>query len=133
MPIEENKAVYRRYLARCNAHDFESLGEFVTENVVVNGQPRGLADYQAGLARIITAFPNYHWELSHLLAEGNWLAAHFIDTGTHHGVFLGVNATGEAIVTSEFAFYRLAGGKIVEVWVTADNLGTLKQLGAFRA
>jgi hypothetical protein len=28
----------------------------------------------------------------------------------------------------EFAVYRLAGGKIADVWVTADNLGLLEQV-----
>lgn len=132
MSTKENKAFYRRYLARCNAHDFESLGEFIAEDVMVNGRPQGLVAYQAGLAQVVAAFPDYHWELSHLLAEGDWLAAHFIDTGTHHAAFLGVAATRKAVVTSEFAFYRLSSGKIAEVWVAADNLELLRQLGAFQ-
>jgi predicted ester cyclase len=90
MVAEDSKAFYRRYLARCNAHDFGSLGEFVAEDVVVNGQLVGLEGYQAGLAQVIAAFPDYHWELGQLLAEGDWLAAYFIDTGTHQGTFLQV-------------------------------------------
>jgi predicted ester cyclase len=30
--------------------------------------------------------------------------------------------------TQEFAFYRLAGGRIAEVWVTADNAAVARQL-----
>ncbi len=58
------------------------------------------------------------------------MAAHFTDSGTHRGVFLGVPPTGKAITTHEFAFYRLVGNKIAEVWVTADDLDILRQLGA---
>ena len=123
-----NKALYRRYNACCNAHDFGSLDEFVAEDVVVNGEPVGLAGYQEGLAAIAEAFPDYRWRLDHLLAEGDWLAAHFADSGTHRSDFLGVPPTGRAIETQEFAFYRLEGGKIAEVWVTADDLATLQQL-----
>jgi steroid delta-isomerase-like uncharacterized protein len=125
---EDNKALYRRYNACCNAHDFESLGEFVAEDVVVNGEPVGLAGYREGLAAVVAAFPNYQWRINHLIAEGDWLATHFADSGTHRGTFLGVPPTGKAIETQEFAFYRLEGGKIVEVWVTADDLATLRQL-----
>jgi steroid delta-isomerase-like uncharacterized protein len=125
---EDNKALYRRYNARCNAHDFESLGEFVAKDVVVNGEIQGLAGYQEGLAAVASAFPDYRWQIDHLIAEDDWLAAHFSDSGTHRGTFLGVPPTGKAIETQEFAFYRLEGGKIVEVWVTADDLATLRQL-----
>ncbi len=128
MSDEDNKALYRRYNARCNAHDFESLGEFVAEDVVVNGEIQGLAGYQEGLAAVASAFPDYRWQIDHLIAEDDWLAAHFADSGTHRGTFLGVPPTGKAIETQEFAFYRLEGGKIVEVWVTADDLATLRQL-----
>jgi predicted ester cyclase len=41
---------------------------------------------------------------------------------------LGVPPTGKFVETQEFAFYRLEGGKIVEVWVTADDLATLRRL-----
>ena len=128
MSDEDNKALYRRYNARCNAHDFESLVEFVAEDVVVNGEIQGLAGYQEGLAAVASAFPDYRWQIDHLIAEDDWLAAHFADSGTHRGTFLGVPPTGKAIETQEFAFYRLEGGKIVEVWVTADDLATLRQL-----
>jgi predicted ester cyclase len=47
---------------------------------------------------------------------------------THRGDFLGVPATGRAVTTQEFALYWVNDGKIVEVWVTADNVGLLDQL-----
>ena len=43
---------------------------------------------------------------------------------------MGVPATGKTVTTSEFAFYRWAEDKIVEVWVTADNIKLLNQLNA---
>lgn len=128
MSVEETKRFYRRYLACLNAHDVDLLGELVAEDVVVNGSPRGLAGYQDGLRRVIAAFPDYHWQLQHLLAEDDWLAAHFTDSGTHRGEFLEVAATGTTVVAQEFAFYRLRLGKIAEVWGVADNLELLRQL-----
>jgi predicted ester cyclase len=83
------EAFYRRYNALCNDHDFDRLGEFVAEEVTVDGEPRGLAAY---------------------------------------GSAFGVPATGRRVSTQEFAFYRIQGGRIVEVWVTADNLRILDQL-----
>jgi steroid delta-isomerase-like uncharacterized protein len=112
---------YAHYLATCNAHDFAALDAFVAEDVVVNGAPGGLESYVAGLRAIIDAFPDYRWELRHLLVDGDVIAAHFADSGTHRGAYFGVPPTGRVVRTDEFAFYRVADGRIAEVWVTADN------------
>lgn len=122
------RASYRRYLDRCNRHDFDRLDEFVAADVHVNGERQGLAGYIAGLRAVVTAFPNYRWELQHLVVERDWLAAHLHDTGTHLGMVFGEPATGRSVSTEEFAFYRIEGARIVEVWVTADNLHLLRQL-----
>jgi predicted ester cyclase len=121
-------AFYRAYNACCNAHDFEALGEFVAPDVVVNGTEHGLAAYISGLSGIVRAFPDYRWDLQHLLIDGSWIAAHFHDTGTHRDAFLGMSATGRPVSTQEFAVYRVCEGRIVEVWVAADNLRLLEQL-----
>jgi predicted ester cyclase len=66
-------AFYRRYLKRCNEHRFDELGEFVAEDV--NGPSEGLSRYIAGLHAVVEAFPDYQWELRHLLVDDQWLAA----------------------------------------------------------
>ncbi len=125
---EDLAAVYRRYNAVCNDHRFDLLAEFVREDVVVNGGTRGLRSYVDGLQAVVQAFPDYRWDLRHLVVQGDWVAAHLADSGTHRGTFLGVAPTGRAVSTQEFAFYRFAAGRIAEVWVTADDLRTLDQL-----
>lgn len=125
---QDLESFYRRYNVQCNAHTFASLGEFVAEDVQVNGHVQGLRAYTDGLEAVVRAFPDYRWNLRHLFTDGCWLSAHFIDTGTHRGTFLDVPATGRAVSLQEFAVYRVDAGKIVEVWVTADNLYLLDQL-----
>jgi predicted ester cyclase len=109
-------------------HRFDELGEFVADDVEVNGEPQELSGYVAGLQAVVDAFPDYRWGLRHLLIDAPWLSARFIDTGTHSGPFLGIPATGRVVRTQEFAVYRVDPGKIVEVWVAADNLSLLNQL-----
>ncbi len=125
---DELRTLYRRYNAACNAHEFDRLDEFVAQDVEVNGEVQGLAAYVRGLEEVVRAFPDYRWDLRHLLVDGCWVAAHFVDTGTHTDTFLDVPATGVAVTTQEFAIYRFAAARIVEVWVTADNLRLLDQL-----
>jgi predicted ester cyclase len=124
----EAESFYRRYNQCCNDHEFDRLGDLVADSVEVNGQIQSLGDYITGLHAVVRAFPDYRWELQHLLIDGCWISAHFRDTGTHRGTFLGVPATGRVVSTQEFALYRLQTGKIVEVWVTADDLHLLDQL-----
>ncbi|MEI8407204.1 MULTISPECIES: ester cyclase [unclassified Kribbella] len=112
---------YRGYLERCNQHRFDELGEFVDADVRVNGVATGLDAYAAGLRSVVDAFPDYHWDLQHLLVDGDWLSAHLIDTGTHTGPFLTIPATGRTITTQEFALYRLAAGKITDCWGDLDT------------
>jgi predicted ester cyclase len=124
----ELAAVYRRYNATCNAHAFDRLDEFVAEELEVNGEPQTRTEYVAGLGAVIRAFPDYTWQLHRLLVDPPWVSAHFFDSGTHRGTWLGIPATGRRVHTQEFALYRWADGRIVEVWVTADNLRALEQL-----
>jgi predicted ester cyclase len=126
--VSDLAEVYRRYNATCNEHRFGDLGQFVADDVVVNGEPDGLAGYVAGLEAVVRAFPDYRWDLRHLLVDGDLVSAHFVDTGTHRGEWLGVPPTGRMVTTQEFALYRWSGGRITEVWVTADNLRVLDQL-----
>ena len=128
MDAAELRDFYLRYNACCNGHELGRLGEFVAADVRVDGEPRGLDGYVAGLEDVLRAFPDYRWDIRHLLVDPPVVAAHFTDTGTHLGEFLGVPATGRRVETQEFAVYRVAGGRIAEVWVTADNLRLLAQL-----
>ncbi|TDV57165.1 ester cyclase [Actinophytocola oryzae] len=132
--MEHNRAelasLYLRYNRCCNEHRFTTLAEFVHENVEVNGEARGLAGYIAGLTSVTDAFPDHRWDLRHLLVDGCWLSARFVDTGTHTGPFLGVAGTGRSVTINEFATYRISDGRIAEVWGTADNVALLEQLTA---
>lgn len=124
------RARYRRYNEVCNRHAFNEITEFVDDDVWVNGEPTGLTAYQAGLAAVVAAFPDYRWQLKHLLVDGSWVAAHFIDSGTHRGPWRHLPPTGRRIRTQEFAVYRFEQERIAEVWGTADNLSGLEQLRA---
>jgi predicted ester cyclase len=109
--------VYRRYLQRCNEHRFDELGEVVAGQVEVNGERLGRHDYAEGLAGVVEMFPDYHWDLRHLLVEGGWLSAHLMDTAT--------TPAGHRVSIREFALYRVAGDRIVEVWGDLERTGLL--------
>lgn len=107
---------YRRYIERCNQHRFDELGEFVADDVRGGDGKKGLDSYIAGCRAVVDAFPDYYWDLQHVLVDGDWLAARLVDTGTHSGSFRGVPASGRVIEVQELAVYRLENGRIAESW-----------------
>jgi steroid delta-isomerase-like uncharacterized protein len=128
MTNDELAAFYRRYNACCNEHRFEDLAEFVAPDVAIDGTDRGLDEYATELRAVVRAFPDYRWELRRLVIDAPWVAAHFVDTGTHRETYLGVPATGRSVTVPEFAFYRVAAGRIAEVWGSAFHVHLLAQL-----
>ena len=104
----ELESLYRRYLSRCNEHRFDDLGEFVQEIVQVNGAEQSRQAYGAGLAEVVDAIPDFHWDLRQLLVDGCWLSAHLIDTGT--------TPAGRPVELQELALYRVVDGRIAQVW-----------------
>jgi predicted ester cyclase len=128
MTRQELEAFYRRYNRLCNEHRFDELGTYVAADVEADGQPRGLDGYAEALEAVVRAFPDYRWDIRHLLVDGSLVAGHFVTAGTHEGTFLGVPPTGRRVSTQEFAVYRVAEGRIAEVWGTADDLDLLHQL-----
>ena len=127
MTNDELAAFYRRYNACCNAHAYDDLREFVSDDVAINGTDRGLDAYAEPLRSVVRGFPDYQWELRRVVVDAPWVAAHLTDTGTHRGPFYGVEPTGRRVTTQEFAFYRVED-RIVEVWGMSFHLQLLDQL-----
>ena len=49
---------------------------------------------------------------------------------THRADFIGIPATGQAVVISSLNLFRFQGDRIAEHWVEYDTYGFLQQLGA---
>lgn len=109
-------ALYERYLACCNEHRYEELGEFVSEDVSGSGPVDGLTAYIDGVRAVCTAFPEYRWELQGRIVQGDTIAARLVGRGTHTAAFCGIAATGREVETQELVVYRINGGKIVHCW-----------------
>jgi len=75
------------------------------------------------------AFPNLTYFFSDFVAEGDKVAMRYGDTGTHQGVFNGIQPTGKDIKGTAIGIFRLKDGKIVESWIEGDFLGLYMQLG----
>jgi predicted ester cyclase len=76
------------------------------------------------------ALPDVNITVEFQVAEGNMVLTYVTVRGTHQGELLGVSATGKRIEVTGMSVDRIERGKIVEGWVSWDQLGLLKQLGA---
>jgi predicted ester cyclase len=134
MSAEENKALVRRYLEEFNKHNVASLEEFWAPDFVFHG-PGVVGDMDlAGAKQIgpafLTAFPDAHWAMDDLIAEGDKVAYRCTFRGTHQGEFMGIAPTGKVMTYTCNYIDRFAGSKVVEEWGSLDMLGLMQQLGA---
>ena len=54
----------------------------------------------------------------------------FVFRGTHEGEFTGITPTGKQVTMAGIDIFRIAEGKIVELWNQEDVLGMMQQIGA---
>jgi len=78
---------------------------------------------------LYAGFPDAHFTLDNIMAEGNQVATRFTITGTHQGPFLGIPATGKSIQFTGMALLYLRDGKITDNWNELDMLAAFQQLG----
>lgn len=69
---------------------------------------------------IRTAFPDLHVDVKILAIQGDRVAWIRKLSGTQKADFMGVAATGRAMVWQEMVVTRFEGGKIVEEWGVSD-------------
>jgi predicted ester cyclase len=76
------------------------------------------------------SFPDWHSTFEELIAEGDRVAERWTGRGTHLGELQGIPPTGKRVEAPGSVFYRIAGGKIVELRASFDMMGLMQQLGA---
>ena len=80
-----------------------------------------------------TAFPDLHFTIEELVAEGDIVAGRLTMSGTHEGPLMGIPPTGRAVRQDHMHFVRFRDGKAVEHWGVRDELGMMQQMGVMPA
>jgi predicted ester cyclase len=105
------------------------MASFYTPTIKVNDVAMDPAAVTAQFAPLISAFPDWHWEMRHIVVDGDYIALHFTVTGTHRGAFQGIEATSRRVTVTEFTLYRVEDGKFAEVWDLTDMDAVMRQIG----
>lgn len=88
-----------------------------------------LAAFKEYLLNERAAVPDPQLKVVHLIAEDNLVAFWARYSGFQEGPMGPFPATGNEMDIAFSGFHRIENGKIVETWVTWDNLAALTQLG----
>jgi steroid delta-isomerase-like uncharacterized protein len=131
---EQNKEIVRDYIGRLfTKGDLTAIDDYLAEDYVDHdppfGTPGGRAGMRGAAAMFREAFPDWHAEVGHLIAEGDLVCERFIASGVQRGAVMGVPPTGNTVTLPGIQIFRISGGKIAERWGQLDELGLLRQLG----
>jgi hypothetical protein len=130
---EQNKAMIRQYFELHNQKDLQKIEELVSSkhSFYFSGMPpMDWNGHKQFLTALFNAFPDLHFAIEDILAEGNKVAFRLAVTGTHSGVFQGIPSTGKKISFGGTAIGTIVDGKLEENRAHADIMGLMQQLGA---
>ncbi len=131
---EDNKSIMRRaYDEILNEGNIDVADEVIAEDMTEHEQFPGLEPGREGFKGFVRmfreAFPDLQVTVEDMIAEDDRVAARVTMRGTHQGVFLGIDPTGNQIEVPVVDIVRFADGMAVEHWGVTDNMAMMVQLG----
>jgi steroid delta-isomerase-like uncharacterized protein len=132
--LADTKALVRRLFEEVwNQGNLAAIDELFAPSYVrydpAAPEAKGLAGFKQLVVRLRTAFPDLHFTLEEVIAEGDKVMSRALLRGTHRGDYLGIAPTGKPVAVMGMVVVRIAQGKFQEGWLMMDNLGLLQQLG----
>jgi steroid delta-isomerase-like uncharacterized protein len=137
MSTEENKTLMRHFYEEVfNQKNVAAIDDFIAPTFVNHSASQlgltagDLEHVTQFVSMVMQVFPDLHYTVEDLVAEGDKVVARLTISGTQQGAFMGIPSTGKHATISDIEIFRITGGKAVETWVQVDFLGLLQQLGA---
>lgn len=134
------KALAGRFAAALSAHDIDRFADlfadtYVNHQVSAAAPPpppnmtakQGTVGFFKGR---LTGIPDLKVSIEAMVAGKDRVAASFVYTGTHQGVYLGIAPTGKTLRFTSCDIFRVQKGRFVEHWGMGDTAGILAQLRA---
>lgn len=131
----ENKEIVQRFIRGANNKNYDQVAELLTADYTrrdpdTPGNERGPEPFVEALQQLHEAFPDSEVHVGKIITESDLVAFEGTMTGTHEGVFRGIEPTHETFEIPGNAMHRISDGRIAETWATWNFLGALGQLGA---
>jgi predicted ester cyclase len=148
MSVKENKAICHVIMEEVyNKGNLELLDRIVDSNFSLRPRKgniqgleeykktsgkrgiRGLEEYKRFISKMRDAFPDLHFTMGDLIAEGDTAMFDWTWTGTHKGEHLGILPTGKKVSVYGMSTARFSGDKMVEACSVMDRLDMMQQMG----
>lgn len=129
---QTSKEVVRRGFETLNDRDRDAFVDLHSEDAVLHAfgevyrGAEAIADNQFGF---VEAFPDLELTPETIVAEGDTVTARWTVAGTHEAEFQGLEPTGESVEFPAMGTFRIEDERIAEVWLVADQLVLMQQLG----
>jgi steroid delta-isomerase-like uncharacterized protein len=132
------QSLAERFAATLSAHDIDGFAALFADDYV-NHQvsaaapppPANVSPKQGTVAFFkarLTGLPDLKVAIEVMVADKDHVAASFVYTGTHNGVYFGVAPTGKMLRFTSCDIFRVQGDHIAEHWGMGDIAGVLAQL-----
>ena len=134
MGIEENKESMRRQIEECwNKGDFSVVPEIISPDFsmmdLAGIELKGHEGFRQMVSFWRGVFPDLHFTIDDMMAEGDKVAICVTYTGTFKGKLWDIEPTGNHIEMSEATFYKMKDGKEVSQSNYIDFLSFYQQSG----
>ena len=137
MSAEQNKAIVSRWFeGGWNGGNLELVDELYADDYTLHDPAmpvHGHEGFKQYVAMYRSVFPDLHFTLEDVIAEGHTVAWRITARGTHKSALMGIPPTDKPVAISAIVVSRFVGGKWAEDWVNIDTLGMLQQIGAIPA
>ncbi len=137
MGRNENKALVASFAEAGNRKDLAAFDHLLASDFVRHCEAtpdvavRSAEDFKQFYLETARTFPDQMMILDTLVAEGDNVAFWGRFSGTQNGPMGPFPPTGKRMESDCAGIFRIADGRIAELWVTWDNLAGLVQLGLF--
>ena len=131
---ENNKALVRRFVDEVQSGgNIDLIDEICSPGFVNHSAPPRIPANREGI-KILTAmfrgaFPDSHFTIEDMVAEGDKVVTRKTFHGTHEGEFMGIPPSGRVVSMGLIDIVRISEGRVVEHWSEGDSLGMMQQLG----
>ena len=132
-----NKSIVVAFTQAFNNRNITALDKLVAANEVEHNSlaHQGLGGVKQYFRDLITAFPDLHITIDHIIAEGDTVAVFTNTTGTLAQQVMsnaGIPISGKNISFKTADIYRIADNKIAEHWDIIEGVNMLSNLGLIK-
>lgn len=127
---EKNKEIVHRYVEAFNKGDLNGLRSLLADDAEIQGvMGKGLFERIEPVWRQLIEGYGMQLQIEELIAEGDTVAARYIETGTFKAPAFGHQPTGKSYELVAMEFFEIRDGKIKRRWGARDSASQMRQLG----